>query len=52
MNIIWEHNPINSTELAKLAKDFLGWKKLLLILRLENYVKKVSSKIIMLQLVI
>jgi predicted transcriptional regulator len=27
LNIIWEHEPINSTELVKLAQDALGWKK-------------------------
>lgn len=27
MNIIWEHSPISSTELAKLANEELGWKK-------------------------
>lgn len=27
MNIIWDHAPINSTELVKLANEELGWKK-------------------------
>ncbi|KNY29614.1 BlaI/MecI/CopY family transcriptional regulator [Pseudobacteroides cellulosolvens] len=27
MNIIWEHSPISSTELVKLANQELGWKK-------------------------
>lgn len=27
MNIIWEHSPISSTELVKLANCELGWKK-------------------------
>lgn len=27
MNIIWEHSPITSMELVKLANDELGWKK-------------------------
>lgn len=27
MNIVWDHSPINSTELVKLATDKLGWKK-------------------------
>jgi predicted transcriptional regulator len=27
MNIIWEHSPIASTELVKLAQEELGWKK-------------------------
>lgn len=27
MNIIWEHTPINSTQLVKLANEELGWKK-------------------------
>ena len=27
MNIIWEHSPIASTELVKLSKEQLGWKK-------------------------
>ncbi|HOV27414.1 MAG TPA: BlaI/MecI/CopY family transcriptional regulator [Pseudobacteroides sp.] len=27
MNIIWEHSPIPSTELVKLANQELGWKK-------------------------
>ena len=27
MNIIWEHSPISSTELVKLANEELGWKK-------------------------
>ena len=25
--ILWEHEPINSTELAKLCKEKLGWSK-------------------------
>lgn len=27
MNIIWEHSPISSTDLVKLANEELGWKK-------------------------
>lgn len=27
MNLIWEREPINSTELVKLAMEELGWKK-------------------------
>lgn len=27
MNIIWEHSPISSTELIKIAEKELGWKK-------------------------
>ena len=27
MNLIWEHEPINSTELVKLSLEKLGWKK-------------------------
>ena len=27
MNIIWENNNIKSSELVKLAKEELGWKK-------------------------
>ncbi|NLM35071.1 MAG: BlaI/MecI/CopY family transcriptional regulator [Clostridiales bacterium] len=27
MNIIWDHCPIASSELVKLAKEELGWKK-------------------------
>lgn len=27
MNIIWEHAPLTSTELVKLANEELGWKK-------------------------
>lgn len=27
MNIIWEHEPINSTELSKICLRELGWKK-------------------------
>ena len=27
MSIIWEHEPVNSTELVKLANTELGWKK-------------------------
>ncbi|WZL72382.1 BlaI/MecI/CopY family transcriptional regulator [Clostridiaceae bacterium 35-E11] len=27
MTLIWENEPINSTELVKLCKDKLGWKK-------------------------
>ena len=26
-DILWEHEPINSTELVKLCKDRLGWTK-------------------------
>lgn len=27
MEIIWEHEPVNSTELVRLSLDTLGWKK-------------------------
>lgn len=27
MCIVWEHEPVNSTELSKLCLDKLGWKK-------------------------
>ena len=27
MNIIWDREPISSTELVKIAYDELGWKK-------------------------
>ena len=27
MNLIWENEPVNSTELVKLCKEQLGWKK-------------------------
>ncbi|MCL6457191.1 MAG: BlaI/MecI/CopY family transcriptional regulator [Gorillibacterium sp.] len=27
VHLIWEHEPINSTELVKLSHDKLGWKK-------------------------
>lgn len=27
MNIIWEHEPVNSTELSKVCLRELGWKK-------------------------
>ena len=27
MNIIWEHSPVSSTQLVKLASEELGWKK-------------------------
>jgi predicted transcriptional regulator len=27
MNIVWEHSPVPSTELVKLAGEELGWKK-------------------------
>ena len=27
MNIIWEHSPVTSTQLIKLANEELGWKK-------------------------
>ena len=27
MQLIWEHAPVNSGELVKLAKEELGWKK-------------------------
>lgn len=27
MELVWEHGPINSTELAKLCYEELGWKK-------------------------
>ena len=27
MSVIWEHEPINSTELVKLANAEMGWKK-------------------------
>lgn len=27
MNLVWEHEPVKSTELAKLCAQALGWKK-------------------------
>ena len=27
MLIVWEHEPINSTELVKLCREKFGWKK-------------------------
>ncbi len=27
MNLVWEHEPINSTELVKLCLEEVGWKK-------------------------
>lgn len=27
MSIIWEHSPVSSTELVRLAQEELGWKK-------------------------
>jgi len=27
MSIVWEHEPVNSTELTKLCEKELGWKK-------------------------
>lgn len=27
MNILWEHSPISSSELVRLANEELGWKK-------------------------
>lgn len=27
MDIVWEHEPINSTELTKICRQKLGWKK-------------------------
>ena len=27
MEIVWQHEPINSTELVSLCKELLGWKK-------------------------
>lgn len=27
VSIIWDHEPVNSTELSKICRDKLGWKK-------------------------
>lgn len=27
MNLVWEREPVNSTELARQAQEMLGWKK-------------------------
>ncbi|MCL2372130.1 MAG: BlaI/MecI/CopY family transcriptional regulator [Defluviitaleaceae bacterium] len=27
MNIVWEHEPVNSTELSRICEKELGWKK-------------------------
>ena len=27
MNIVWEHEPVNSTKLASICSEQLGWKK-------------------------
>lgn len=40
MSIIWENEPINSTELTKLSLEKLGWKKS----TTYNMIKKLSEK--------
>ena len=40
MNIIWENEPINSTELSKLSLEILGWKKS----TAYNMIKKLIEK--------
>ena len=40
MSIIWENEPINSTELTKISLEKLGWKKS----TTYNMIKKLSEK--------
>ncbi len=40
LSLIWEHEPINSTELVRLAAEELGWKKS----TVYTMVKKLADK--------
>ena len=40
MNIVWEHEPVNSTMLSKLCLDKLGWKKS----TTYNMIRKLSER--------
>ena len=40
MNIIWENEPVNSTQLSKLSLEILGWKKS----TTYNMIKKLIEK--------
>lgn len=40
MSIVWENEPINSTQLSKLCLNELGWKKS----TVYNMVKKLSER--------
>lgn len=40
LSLIWDHEPVNSTELVRLAADSLGWKKS----TVYTMVKKLAEK--------
>lgn len=40
MNIVWDHEPINSTHLSKLCLEKLGWKKS----TTYNMIRKLSDR--------
>ena len=40
LSLIWDHEPVNSTELVRLAADALGWKKS----TVYTMVKKLAEK--------
>ena len=40
LSLIWEHEPVNSTELVRICADRLGWKKS----TVYTMVKKLSEK--------
>lgn len=40
ISIIWEHEPVNSTELSKICLDKLGWKKS----TTYNMIRKLSQR--------
>lgn len=40
MSIIWDHEPINSTQLSRMTEEILGWKKS----TTYNMIKKLAKK--------
>ena len=40
MSIIWDHEPINSTQLSKMTEEVLGWKKSTTYNMIKKFAKK------------
>ena len=44
MTVIWEHEPLNSTELVALCREKLGWKKSTTYTMLKKMIEKGLAK--------
>ena len=44
MTVIWDHEPVSSTELVKLCREKLGWKKSTTYTMLKKMIEKGMAK--------